>query len=196
MRDLDDVDRTILRLLIEDARRPYSDIAEHVDLSAPAVSDRVDRLHDLGVIRGFTADVDRSLLRDGVPVLVELDPPPAAADEVRTALRGLDRVEHVFVTAEGDVIFRASVPEGDVRGLLDGAIDLDRIRNVAVRLLDDSDWTPSLGIPSLALTCAECDNTVTSEGESARIGGELRHFCCESCLANFEERYERLERDA
>ncbi|MFC6725497.1 Lrp/AsnC family transcriptional regulator, partial [Halobium palmae] len=60
MRDLDDTDREILRLLLANARRPYSDIAEHVGLSAPAVSDRVERLQELGVVRGFTLDLDRS----------------------------------------------------------------------------------------------------------------------------------------
>ncbi|MFP4626868.1 MAG: AsnC family transcriptional regulator [Natronomonas sp.] len=32
MRDLDDIDRELLRLLLEDARRPFSDLAERVDL--------------------------------------------------------------------------------------------------------------------------------------------------------------------
>ena len=40
MRDIDDTDRELLRLLLEDARRPYSELAEAVDLSPPAVSDR------------------------------------------------------------------------------------------------------------------------------------------------------------
>jgi len=44
-----------------------------------------------------------------------------------------------------------------------------------------------------ALTCAECSNTVDSEGETARIDGEVYHFCCPSCLSQFRERYQRLE---
>ena len=41
MRGLDDTDREILRLLLENGRKPYREIASAVDLSAPAVSDRV-----------------------------------------------------------------------------------------------------------------------------------------------------------
>lgn len=48
MRDLDETDRQILRLLLENGRRPFSGIAETVGLSPPAVSDRVDRLESLG----------------------------------------------------------------------------------------------------------------------------------------------------
>jgi DNA-binding Lrp family transcriptional regulator len=47
MRDLDETDLEILQLLLSDARRPYSDIAETVGLSAPAVSDRVSRLREI-----------------------------------------------------------------------------------------------------------------------------------------------------
>ncbi|MFW6449287.1 MAG: Lrp/AsnC family transcriptional regulator, partial [Halobacteriota archaeon] len=56
MSDLDDLDLEILELLIDDARRPYSDIADAVDVSGPTVSDLVDRLVDRGVIRRFTVD--------------------------------------------------------------------------------------------------------------------------------------------
>lgn len=196
MRDLDDTDRHILRLLLDDARRPFSDIAEHVDLSAPAVSDRVDRLRELGVIRGFTVDVDRSRLQDGIHVLVDLDVEPGSSGTIRSSLVGASGVEHVFETAEGDVFAQLTIEHGDVLDFLAERVDLARVRDVSVRLLRASEWTPGVGEATLALSCAECDNTVTTEGESSRFGGTLYHFCCPSCLASFEERYERMERGA
>lgn len=196
VRDLDDTDREILRLLLDDARRPYSDIADRVGLSAPAVSDRVDRLQELGVIRGFTLDLDRSTLRGGLPVLVTLDLPPTRSGAVKEAVSALDAVEHTFETAEGEVVLQAVVPDGDVRGLLAEAVDLDAVRELSVRLLADSEWSPTVGDVSLALDCVECENTVTGEGESARFDGKLYHFCCENCLATFEERHARLSEGA
>src|SRR3954462_11467745 len=55
---VDDIDRQIIALLREDARRSFQDIGGHVALSAPAVKRRVDRLRRDGVIRGFTTTVD------------------------------------------------------------------------------------------------------------------------------------------
>lgn len=192
MRDLDDTDREILRLLLEDARRPYSDIAEHVDLSAPAVSDRVERLRDLGVIRRFTVDVDRSKLREGIDVLVELRVAPAAVGDVRTAVRDLDGVEHVFETGDARLLFTATVPDGAVVDHLGQAVDLERVVDLEVRLLAGAEWHPGLGEATLGLTCAECGNTVTSEGVAATIGGERYEFCCPSCRGRFQDRYEEL----
>ena len=55
---MDAVDRKIVSLLREDARRSFKDIGSHVHLSAPAVKRRVDRLESDGVIRGYAAIVD------------------------------------------------------------------------------------------------------------------------------------------
>lgn len=55
---MDDVDRTIVALLRENARRSFQDIGQHVHLSAPAVKRRVDKLEADGVLLGYTAVVD------------------------------------------------------------------------------------------------------------------------------------------
>ncbi|MGM0604908.1 MAG: AsnC family transcriptional regulator [Halobacteriota archaeon] len=192
MRDLDDIDREIIRLLLEDGRRPYSDIADHVGLSAPAVTDRIDRLCELGVIRSFTVDLDPTTLREGVSVLVELAVEPGYAESIGEAVDRLDRVEHRYVTADSRVFAHATIGPAGVDGLFETAVDIDRVRDVRVHLLSDSAWTPRIGAASLAIDCDECGNTVTSEGESARIDGKRYHFCCGSCLSNFRDRYDRL----
>jgi len=55
---MDSIDRRIVALLRENARRSFKDIGEHVHLTAPAVKRRVDRLERHGVIRGYTTVVD------------------------------------------------------------------------------------------------------------------------------------------
>jgi DNA-binding Lrp family transcriptional regulator len=55
---MDDIDRTIVALLRENARRSYQNIGQVVHLTAPAVKRRVDRLEEDGVLLGYTAVVD------------------------------------------------------------------------------------------------------------------------------------------
>jgi len=193
MRGLDDTDREILHLLMEDARRPYSDIADTVGLSAPAVSDRVDRLQEVGLIRRFTLDVDRTLLDEGVPVLVTVETTPGAAVDVRNRLADAEAVEHVFRTVDDRVVFTATAPDGAVGDVLADAVPLTDVRTYEVRLLADSDWSPRFGDSELAPACAECGNTVTVEGETATLDGDVYHFCCENCRAQFVENYDRLK---
>ena len=189
MDELDGVDMAILRLLMADARRPYSDIAEAVDLSAPAVSNRIERLRETGVIRRFTLDVDRSQLRGGVSVLVSMNTDADAIDRVREHLRNAGAVEHLFTTADSRLVFHATLPTGNVREWLLATIPTEDVRGYDVSLLADAEWSPEIGETEFALSCAECGNTVTSEGTTARIGGDRYRFCCPSCEARFEERY-------
>ncbi|AFO55848.1 MULTISPECIES: AsnC family transcriptional regulator [unclassified Natrinema] len=193
MRDLDETDMEILRLLGDDARRPFSEIADEVDLSGPAVSDRVDRLEEAGIINRFTVDVDQSQLRAGVPVFVQVTAPPGTVEDCRLAAAEADAVEHVFVTADGGVWFYARAQVQQVREWLAGLLPDAAGIAYDVTLMDDAEWTPSLEGTQFALTCAECGNTVDSEGESSRIDGDVYHFCCSSCQGRFEERYDRLE---
>lgn len=195
MRTLDDIDREILRLLATDARQPYSAIADAVERSPPTVSERIDRLQELGIVRRFTVDIDRSLLDTGTPILLDIDVEPTAVERVREALADSDRVEHVFVTADARIVAQVYVPD-DARSFLSENVPFDAVREYDVSLLTDSDWTPRVGDAELALTCAECGNTVTAEGESLTLDGEQYHFCCSSCLDRFESTYERLSEGA
>ena len=191
MRELDETDLEILTMLGENARRPFSDIGEVVGLSGPAVSDRVTRLEEAGVIERFTVDVDRSQLRAGVPVFVRVTG-AADVDGLADRIGDADVVEHVFVTADGGVWFYARAQVRNVRRWLDGLLT-DADVDYRVTLVDDAEWHPSLDGTEFALTCAECTNTVDSEGQSTRIDGEVYHFCCPSCQSRFEDRYDRLE---
>jgi DNA-binding Lrp family transcriptional regulator len=59
---LDDTDERILTELTQHARATFAEIGQTVNLSAPAVKRRVDRMLDNGVIKGFTTVVDRNAL--------------------------------------------------------------------------------------------------------------------------------------
>ena len=56
--ELDQIDRKILGALAEDASRSYAELSKIVNLSAPAVHDRVKRLKRDGVIRATVAKLD------------------------------------------------------------------------------------------------------------------------------------------
>jgi Lrp/AsnC family leucine-responsive transcriptional regulator len=72
--DLDAKDRQILGLLESDARRSNSDIARITNLSAPTVAERIARLRDIGVIRGFTTRIDAAKVGLPVSAIIEFRP--------------------------------------------------------------------------------------------------------------------------
>ena len=64
---MDDLDHKIIQLLSENARMPVKDIAQKVSLTSPAVSSRIHRLEQEGIIGGYTV----VLRNPGAPARVE-----------------------------------------------------------------------------------------------------------------------------
>jgi Lrp/AsnC family transcriptional regulator, leucine-responsive regulatory protein len=123
---MDDQDRQILALLVEDGRRTYDDIARRVALSAPAVKRRVDRLRRRGALQGFTAVVDRGALGDHTEALIELFYAPGTLlDQVADTLREHPEVVEAWsVTGEADAIARVRTQDNaDLERLI---MDLQR----------------------------------------------------------------------
>ena len=55
---LDDLDKKILSILQKNARNSVSSIAEKINLSVPATSDRIKKLEDLDIIKGYKAIIN------------------------------------------------------------------------------------------------------------------------------------------
>ena len=55
---LDKLDQKIITLLHQNARIAYKEVAAQVGLSAPAVTERIARLQERGIIRGYHAELD------------------------------------------------------------------------------------------------------------------------------------------
>lgn len=64
---IDDTDRKLLGLLSEDSTRSYADLAKEVNLSAPAIFERVKRMRSVGIIKRSTIEIDGAKV--GRPVL-------------------------------------------------------------------------------------------------------------------------------
>jgi DNA-binding Lrp family transcriptional regulator len=111
MRALDQTDHKILALLRENSRRTLADIGGHVSLSVAAVKRRVGRLERDGVIKGYTARIDSSLLGEAIEVVMEVYcADRTSPGDIRPSFEHLDEVVTGFtVSGEPDVLLRLRV---------------------------------------------------------------------------------------
>lgn len=104
---LDDLDRRIVEVLLEDGRTPAAQIAEQIGLSRPAVADRLSKLEQTGVIRGTTAVVDPVAIGQGITAFVAARGPkltPAGWRRFKELMRRDDVLE-VHTVAGDDCYF-------------------------------------------------------------------------------------------
>jgi len=62
MQKIDDIDRKILDILIDNSRTPFTEIAKRLLISAGTVHVRVKKLEDAGIIKGSSLNLDYNLL--------------------------------------------------------------------------------------------------------------------------------------
>lgn len=79
---LDAVNRRILTLLSEDPRQSVAHLARRIGMSAPAVRERVAKLEETGVIRGYRLDVDPAALGLPVTAWVRVRPGPGQVPKI------------------------------------------------------------------------------------------------------------------
>jgi Lrp/AsnC family leucine-responsive transcriptional regulator len=98
--DLDGTDHEILDLLGRDARRTLADIGGRVSLSPPAVKRRIDRLERLGVITGYTIQVDHAKLGRPLEGFMEVRFTGSThVGAITETAAGIPEVEAVFTIA-------------------------------------------------------------------------------------------------
>ena len=112
MEDVGDTDRAILRLLAADGRMSYTDLGRETGLSTSAVHQRVRRLEQRGVIRGYAAVVDADAV--GLPLMafISIRPiDPSAPDDAPDRLRDLAEIEACHsVAGDESYILKVRVP--------------------------------------------------------------------------------------
>lgn len=105
--DLDDINIELLDLLQHEGRMSYRDLGERVGLSAPAVTERIRRMEDIGVIKGYRAVVDYEKL--GFPLLcvIRLNSPRGAQGVDDIIERIPEVIESNRVTGSESHVIRA-----------------------------------------------------------------------------------------
>lgn len=128
MERLDSTDERILAELTEHARATFAEIGQRVNLSAPAVKRRVDRMLDSGAIKGFTTVVDRNAIGWNTEAYVQVYcHGTIAPDQLRAAWVDMPEVvSAATVTGTSDAILH--VLARDMRHL---EAVLERIRESA-----------------------------------------------------------------
>jgi len=112
--ELDETDRAILRILQEDARTPFSEVARQIDMSSATVHDRVGRMEEAGVIEGYHAEVDPKAVGYGVSAFVGLRVVQGREEDALDRLRDIEGVSEIHLTTgEWDVMLRVVAADTD-----------------------------------------------------------------------------------
>jgi Lrp/AsnC family leucine-responsive transcriptional regulator len=105
---LDQIDIQLVNLLQMDGRQSASDLAQQVGMSVPAVSERIRKLQEMGVILGFTAVIDPKQLGMDVGAYITLisERSDHYSEVIEKAKAHPEVLDVMSVTGEGSHLLR------------------------------------------------------------------------------------------
>jgi DNA-binding Lrp family transcriptional regulator len=133
---MDDLDREILSMLREDARTPYTEIADMVGTSEGTVRNRVERLIDEGIIERFTVATRTGNIKSMIELSVDVN---VDTHEISARIAEWPEVDFVWqVSGEEDIVLVVDCADTDgVNDLITQARELDEVVNTKTRLILD-----------------------------------------------------------
>ena len=101
---MDDIDRKIIRLLQEDARKSFNKIADSLGIAVGTAYNRVKNLEDRGILKGYTIMLDSVKLGYGLTALILIEAEGLYLPEVEKELAQLDAVMSIYdITGDYDI---------------------------------------------------------------------------------------------
>jgi Lrp/AsnC family leucine-responsive transcriptional regulator len=135
----------VLSLLRENPRLGISELARRVGMSAPAMRERVQRLEEAGIIRGYRLELDPAALGYPVSAYVRVRPAPGQLPKIAELARSLaEVVECHRVTGEDCFVLRVYLPSIDA---LDGVLDRFLAHGQTTTSIIQSTPVPLRGLP-------------------------------------------------
>ncbi|WP_423792207.1 winged helix-turn-helix transcriptional regulator [Methanocaldococcus indicus] len=105
---MDEKDLKILKILMENGRMSYTEIAKKLNTSESSIRKRVKKMEEEGIIKGYSVIIDPSKLGYNVVALTGFDTEPDKFLYVAKELCKFDEVKKVF-TSTGDHMIMAEI---------------------------------------------------------------------------------------
>ena len=127
--ELDRTDRDIIKSLERDARMSLRSVAEEIGVALGTVSNRLKRLEDTGVIKGYRVEIDPDKVGWGLTVVVGLRIEKGRLLELQRLIAKDSRVLGVYdVTGEFDSMILARAKDrSDLDDLSKTVLSMDGI---------------------------------------------------------------------
>ncbi len=198
--DLDETDVDILRILQENGRLSFRQMAERVKVSVPTVSSKISNMENMGIIRGYLADLDSERMGE-LSVVLTVKAKPSDLKTVAERFRANEHVRKLFLLSNSKLhmicTFSGSHLINDfVAGLgeVPEIIEYD-ISNI-IQVVKENQRALVEPDISVILPCAFCKKEIRDGPIKLKADDRDYYLCCTTCLKSFQEKIEKLKAKA
>jgi DNA-binding Lrp family transcriptional regulator len=197
---LDETDLMILKILQDNGRLSFRQIADKVKVSVPTISNKIANLERTGVIRGYSAILDPDRLGE-MSVIVAIKARPTDLKTVGERLAKDEHVRGAFLLSNCRLLLSCTFPEpymvNDFIGRLGDVPEITdyEVGSVIGSIRDDPRAIIRPGL-STVLECAFCKEPFKSSGVKVKQDDKEYHVCSPVCAKGLQEKYSKIKEKA
>ncbi len=194
---LDEIEMKILIELQKDGRLSRRLLADRVDVSTPTVSSKIEKLENMGIIEGFTVDIDHKKM-GFQKYFFKLEINGMSEEEIKGIFDDSELFRKIEKLEGAGYLVTLFINEFSE---LDKATEyLEKKAGLKIadvwRAQEHESKSPKIPLDenvSLDISCYYCNKPIKGEPEKWKKDGKEHYFCCPSCEEKYEEKYERLQ---
>ncbi|WP_019176793.1 winged helix-turn-helix transcriptional regulator [Methanomassiliicoccus luminyensis] len=189
---LDDNDINILHALQTNGRLSFRQISEKVKISVPTVSNKVNSMEKLGVIRGYRADLDPERLGE-LSAVVTIKAKPADLVQIGEKFENDPQVRQMFHLSSGRLLLICTfvdahlINEFATRLGSVSEISEYEIANVINVAKEEERAVVANGL-NVIVQCSQCGREMRDQPMRLRENGREVYLCSPACMNAFQAR--------
>jgi len=195
------LDETEMKILIElqkDGRVSRRVLADRIDVSTPTVSSKIEKLENMGIIEGFTVDIDHRKM-GFQKYFFKIESEGKTEEEIRDVFVEFERFRKIEkLEGEGHLI---TLFVSDFSQLDKATEYLENKEGFKIedmwRAQEEQIKAPQIPLDEnvpLDIACYYCNKPIQGEPVKWKKDGKEHYFCCPSCEELYEEKYDRLQK--
>jgi Lrp/AsnC family leucine-responsive transcriptional regulator len=197
---LDNTDVKILKVLQENGRLSFRQIADRVKVSVPTVSSKVGTMENMGIIKGYTATLDSEKL-GGISVVLSIKTKPVDIKKVAEQFQDNENVRQIFMLSNGKLMLTCTFHHQHmINDFLSKMADIHEIlefdiANIVTVVKENmrATVTPE---SSVVLTCDHCKKEIHDNAYKVKKDDREYYVCCPVCQKGFEVKYDNLKTES
>jgi DNA-binding Lrp family transcriptional regulator len=186
---------------MQNGRKSFRQIAKEINVSTPTVESHFSRMISMGIIKNIEPIFNIDKIENQISALVYIKTNASHSIDITNKLSSLSEVKEVYMTTgKHNIIIKIVVEhiqyiEEFVRekiSIIEGVKSASY--QIITRVIKDDHSFPIKEGISLKIKCVYCYNEITHSARVLKVGQYERHFCCNSCLILYKQKYKgRIE---
>lgn len=195
--ELDKIDIKILKILQEDGRASFREIAKKVGVTTPTVSSKIGMYEQMGILRGFRAQLNSEALGE-TSLLLTIKCKPSDATGLAAKLKEFAEVREVYIVGGSWIYCKVTLTDASHLGdFISGLTEIKEIldydyKQIMSTVKEEHRAVLSEGVNAV-LTCFYCKKPMHDKPVKLKMDGKDHFLCCEVCAREYKKKYEKLK---